>query len=78
MKPILKVTATTAVELTKKQASSIVSAVQKNHKENTVRLKEIIDSKVIAGIKLTVGTEEIDATIYTKLEKLHIQLRKNI
>jgi len=78
MKSILKVTVTTAIELTKKQVSSIVKAVENKNKNSVVELKQVVDPTVIAGIKLTVGTQEIDATAYTKLEKLHIQLRKNI
>jgi F-type H+-transporting ATPase subunit delta len=74
MKPTLKVTVTTAIELTKKQVNSILKAVEKN---NIIELKQVVDPSVIGGIKITVGAEEIDATIYTKLEKLHNQLRKN-
>lgn len=77
MKPTLKVTATSAVELTKKQVDSIVRAVEKKQK-SAVEFKQVVDPAVIAGIKLTVGSEEIDATVYTKLEKLHAQLRDNI
>lgn len=77
MKPTLKVTATSAVELTKKQVDSIVKAVEKKQK-SAVEFKQVVDPAVIAGIKLTVGSEEIDATVYTKLEKLHAQLRDNI
>lgn len=78
MKPILKVTATSAVELTKKQVSKIVGAVEKKYKKNAIEFKQVVDQSVIAGIKLMVGSEEIDATTYTKLEKLHAQLRENI
>ena len=74
MKPTLKVTVTTAIELTKKQVNSILKAVEKN---NIIELKQVVDPSVIGGIKITVGAEEIDATIYTKREKLHNQLRKN-
>ena len=52
--------------------------MEKKHKNSAVELKQVIDASVIAGIKLMVGSEEIDATTYTKLEKLHTQLRENI
>lgn len=84
MKSTLKVTVTTAIELTKKQVSFIVKEVEKKNtlkgtsKDSVVELKQVVDPTVIAGVKLTIGAEEIDATTYTKLEKLHTQLRKNI
>ena len=78
MKPILKITVTTAIELTKKQADLIVAAVEKKNKDSVIELKQVVNPSVIAGIKLKVGAQEIDATTYTKLEKLHTQLRKNI
>ena len=77
MKSTLKITATTAIKLTKKQADSIVKAVEKKHSRK-IELKQVVDPSVIAGIKLMIGSEEIDATTYTKLEKLHTQLRENI
>jgi len=78
MKSTIKVTATSAVELTPSQVKKIVSAVEIKHKGSTVELKQVVDPSVIAGIKLTVGSEEIDATAYTKLEKLHLQIKQSL
>lgn len=75
----LKVTATSAIELTPKQADLIVKAVEKkNAKGVKVELVQVVDESIIGGIKITIGSEQIDATIATKLAKLHTQLRENI
>ncbi len=75
MKQTTKVTVTTAIKLTKKQTSLIKKTLEKKY--SAIELKEVVDKSVIGGIKLTVGSQEIDATIYTKLEKLHHQLKVN-
>ncbi|MBU0974818.1 F0F1 ATP synthase subunit delta [Patescibacteria group bacterium] len=75
----LKVTATSAIELTPKQAEIIVNAVEKKNTHGTkIELSQVVDPSVIAGIKITIGSEQIDATVITKLEKLQTQLRENI
>ena len=78
MKSTLKVTVTSAIELNMTQVKKIVDAVEKKHKGSTVELKQVVDPSVIAGVKLTVGSEEIDATAYAKLEKLHLQLKQSL
>ncbi len=78
MKSILKVTVTSAVSLTSSQVKKITDAVEKKHKESTVELKQVVDPSVIAGLKITVGSEEIDATAYSKLEKLHLQIKQSL
>lgn len=78
MKSILKVTVTSAVTLTSSQVKKITDAVEKKHKESTVELKQVVDPSVIAGLKITVGSEEIDATAYSKLEKLHLQIKQSL
>jgi ATP synthase F1 delta subunit len=78
MQSIIKVTATSAIELTQAQVKKIIGAVEKKHKESKVELKQVVDPLVIAGIKLTVGSQEIDATAYSKLEKLHLHLKQSL
>ena len=78
MKSILKVTVTSAIELTNTQVKKIVDAVEKKHTQTSVDLKKIVDPSVIGGIKITIGSEEIDATIYSKLEQLHEQLKQSL
>lgn len=78
MKSLLKVTVTSAVELTNTQVKKIVEEIEKKHSGSTVELKQVVDPSVIAGIKLTVGSQEMDATVYSKLEKLHVQLKQSL
>lgn len=78
MKSLLKVTVTSAVALTNAQVKKIVETIEKKHTGSTVELKQVVDPAVIAGIKITVGSEEIDATVYSKLEKLHVQLKQSV
>lgn len=78
MKSILKVTVTSAIKLTATQVKKITDAVEKKYKENAVELKQVVDPSVIAGIKITVGSEEIDATTYSRLEKLHMQIKQSL
>lgn len=78
MKPTLKVTITSAIDLTSSQVKKIKGAVEKKHKESNVELKQVVDPSVIAGLKVTIGSEEIDATAYSKLENLHLQIKKSL
>ncbi len=78
MKSTLKVTATSAIELTEKQVKKIVDGVEKKYTQNQVELKQVVNPSVIAGVKLTIGSEEIDATASTRLAKLHQELKENL
>ena len=78
MKSSLKATITTAVPLTASQLATVHSNIEKKHKETTIELKQVVDPEIIGGVKLTVGSEEVDETIYSKLEKLHAQLKNSI
>lgn len=78
MKSILKVTVTSTIELTEKQVKRIVDAVEKKYSAKEVELKQVVTPSVIAGIKLTIGSQEIDATAQTKLAQLHQELKENL
>jgi len=78
MKSTLIVTTTSAVALTPQQVKKITQAVENKNKGRKIELKQIIDLSVIGGLKITVGSQEIDATVYTKLEKLHLQLKSSL
>lgn len=78
MKSTIKVTATTAVALTQKQADRITTKIQESNKGSNIELKQVINPALIAGIKITIGSEEFDASVYTKLEKIHTQLKKSL
>lgn len=78
MKSTLKVTVATSIELTEKQVKKIVDAIEKKYTQNKVELKQVVSPTVIAGVKLTVGSQEIDSTAQTRLAKLHQELKENL
>jgi len=63
-----KVQVTTAIELDKKQKEQIKKELKRRYGELDYEFK--VDPKVLGGIKLSVGFNEYDATLKTKLEKL--------
>lgn len=67
------VTITTAVKLTEKQFSSIVDAVTKKYGK-ALEFKQQVKPEVIGGIRLTIGSSQLDATISHKLQQLQNQL----
>jgi F-type H+-transporting ATPase subunit delta len=67
------VTITTAVALTDTQLKSIVDAVTKKYGKS-FEFKEVVDPEVIGGIRLTIGSVQLDSTISHKLNQLKNQL----
>lgn len=63
---------TTAVPLTKKQLEVLTTALEKKYPAFTV--KEVVDAKVLGGVRLTIGSREIDATLQHKLEQVRTAL----
>lgn len=60
-------------ENTKKELALIL---KNKYKKNSVIFTEIIDQKVIGGIKLEMNNEIIDLTIFNKLKKLQAHLTR--
>lgn len=60
-------------ENTKKESALIL---KNKYKKNSVIFTEIIDEKVIGGIKLEMNNEIIDLTIFNKLKKLQAHLTR--
>lgn len=66
-------TITTAVALTDKQLKTIVDAVTKKYGKS-YEFKQVVDPQVIGGIRLTIGSSQLDATVSHKLQQLQNQL----
>ena len=47
----------------------------KEHYQKDIRINEIIDDSLLAGIKVVVGNEVIDGTALTKMNKLKDMLK---
>lgn len=68
------VTIITANKLSAGQLKSVQTLVESKVGEATY--KQVVDTNVLGGLKLTIGDQEFDATISGKLEKLESQLQK--
>ncbi|MBU0978858.1 MAG: F0F1 ATP synthase subunit delta [Patescibacteria group bacterium] len=61
-------TVVTAVKLSDDQRKKIKQAIEKN--QGPIDFREVIDPKVVGGLKVRVGSTEYDGTIASKLEKI--------
>ena len=71
-----QVQVTTAVELSADQRKKITAALEK--KLGTTTITEVVDPSIIGGIRVIVGSTEVDASVKSKLEKLRQQLLQTI
>lgn len=71
-----EVVVTTAIELTSDQRLKIKKAVEE--KMGAIALVEEVDPSVIGGIKIVVGSKEMDATVKGRLERLRSSLSQSI
>lgn len=60
--------------LTEAQSASIVGALEKQLKGQTIRLLQKVDASLIGGIRLTIGDKVIDHSIKDKLNQLATKL----
>jgi len=67
------ITVTTAVPLTDKQVSLITATVTKKMGKDFV-LNQVVSTEVVGGVRLTIGSTQLDATVRHKLEVLKSQL----
>lgn len=67
---------TTAVPLTASQRAELTAGIEKKY--GNIKLVEKIDASVLGGLKLLVGSKEINATIHGKVLQLKEQLLQNM
>lgn len=72
-----EVQVTTAVELSSAQRKKLSDALEKKFGAS-MKINEIVDPTILGGIRIVVGSKEIDASIKTKLDKLRQQLLQTI
>ena len=65
---------TTAIALSAEQKQTLQSALTKQYGQ--ISFQEIIDEDVLGGIKVTVGSKQLDVTVKSKLNQLRKSLRK--
>lgn len=68
-----QVTVTSAIALSDAQKKQLKTGLEKKY--GSIELVEKIDAKVIGGVKVTVGSEQFDATISAKLSMLKQNLK---
>lgn len=72
---MVKVIVTTARELAKSEIAEIEKKLLKKYSAG-VELSLLVDPRVLGGIKLNMGTEEVDATVAASLRAVKQQLLK--
>lgn len=68
-----KVTVTTAIKLTDSQAKLVTTTLTKKIGKD-ITIENVVDPEVVGGVRLTVGSTQLDATISHKLDVLKSQL----
>ena len=66
------ITITTAQKLDAAQLTELKTLVES--KVGEAEYKQVVDAHVLGGLKITIGTQEFDATLAGKLKKLESQL----
>lgn len=75
---MVSVKVTTAIKLTTSQVANIEKAVAKKHTASDIEFEYIVDPQVIGGIKLMIGSTELDSTLQSKLQAVKQQLLTNL
>ena len=72
-----EVQVTTAVELSSAQRKKLSDALEKKFGAS-MKINEVVDPTILGGIRVVMGSKEIDASVKTKLDKLRQQLLQTI
>lgn len=75
---MVSVKITTAVTLTAGQVSTIEKTITKTQAGSELRFEYVVDPQVVGGIKVMIGSAELDGTIRTKLTAIKNQLLTNL
>lgn len=68
---------TSAVALSASQKKSVAAAIELKYGSDVV-IEEVVDHAVIGGLKLTIDSLQIDASIAGKLNQLQSQLHESV
>ncbi len=68
------VTITSAVTLSSQQTEQVRSSIKKKYTQEKLEFQELVDPKVLGGLKLTIGSKNYDATLRARLDSLREQL----
>lgn len=71
-----RVVVTTAIPLSETQKKQIATFTEKSF--GITEIEEVVDAAVIGGVKIRIGSREVDQTIKQKLDQLRLQLLEKI
>ena len=71
------VTVTSVIELSNTQLEHIKKAVEKKYGKG-VKVEEVVDPSIMGGIRITVESHQLDASVKTQLEAVRKQLHEYI
>jgi F-type H+-transporting ATPase subunit delta len=73
----LMVKVESAVKLDEKTKISILHSLKHKYKVKDVALREVVDDRLIGGVRFEIGNEVIDLTVRNRMNKLQEHLIKN-
>lgn len=74
----IQVQVTSAIELSETQLKKITEAVENKYPKRKIEVAQVVDPKIIGGIKLIVDAVEYDGTVIGKLDRLKQHLQKEL
>ncbi len=66
----MKVVITSAILLSSKQIGALTKAVKKKYPREKLEFKQVVDPKILGGIKIRLDSQSLDSTLKAKLESL--------
>jgi F-type H+-transporting ATPase subunit delta len=73
-----KAIVTTAIALSAKQRETIQKELASKLKVKSLELEEIVDPEIIGGLKVRIGSQELDSSFQTKLNQIRTHLIANV
>ena len=74
----MKVTVTSAITLTSKQVTSLTQAFKRKFPKESLQLEQLVNPKVLGGLKLNIGSKSLDASLKAKLETVKTGLYREL
>lgn len=68
----MQVVVSSPIAISSSQKQTLQKAVEKKY--GKVEMVEVVDPSLIGGVKVTIGSHQIDATVKSKLNQLKQQL----
>lgn len=73
----MKVTITSAIPLTAEQRKKLVSALEKKYSTKH-EIEEQVDEQLLGGVRITIGSRQLDASVRGKLHSIEAQLTQKL